>query len=767
MVQKNNILKDRKLLFILGFFAFVLIACSCVYLFKQGFFQNKNILAIVGEEEITRRDLNAQIYGRDFEGTIDNPEDVSEGEKKKELDTLIERKIAEIEGKKIGITISDDELQSEIEKRIGNYYEDYTDEQKELTEENIVNDLRVNKIKDKTVAWSSGEYILFRYGYIEDNKLISKTDKDYIKDVVSKVYEELKDGSISFDEARDRVLNDSEIGPSAFEDVRLNYYDNFSKEDFTNSRFLFYKEDLKEKVSLGKKGEVIEPVLASKKVENDEFDFAWVIFKIDDTNGGTYTSYEQWINEKKEEYKVKTYPTNIALALCEPSDWYWSGTEEKTGVGASFWYYDRAGNIRCVPDDIQIKLDAGGPDYNVVAVKPYNSGCQDSTVLTNYEHTGQVFLTPLYSDGFLACGGDQCKADAGNQCGLKSGGSPNCSWRAGGATIDILNDPSISGANGGNWNWVLTNEPTYFHHWDGAQKRLTFHTGKEHNWLNGKTIREEFQWIPNWTQPSKLEVLISSDPSHGSEVNPGDLITYKVIYTNHGEGSTGKITHVEVPVPSGTDFISMTEGRCNSSDCNPYWASSGNDANWTPTFGAVHHAFWSFWEVPRVGAAYYTWGGSPVEMYLTVRVKNPFPGDLENKITNRAQIRTWDNSELETSESVEHKVKEVNPHKINCSLSARPTKGDVTLTVEFTADVVDTKGHAIAEYYWNFDNGESRKTSGADANKIMYTYSTVGNFKATVTGTTGEAGVPTSSCPATVEVRVYSPGQGESGELAP
>jgi len=115
-------------------------------------------------------------------------------------------------------------------------------------------------------------------------------------------------------------------------------------------------------------------------------------------------------------------------------------------------------------------------------------------------------------------------------------------------------------------------------------------------------------------------------------------------------------------------------------------------------------------------------------------------------------------------------------HEVVCKeLSPSPASGGVPLIVDFTATIEDNlykkSGynpiHEIKTYYWDFGDGTPiRTTSGLNANKTTYTYTTKGKYTPKVRGSTGED-IPSSNCPVTATVKSSSWSKSDWVEIAP
>jgi len=108
------------------------------------------------------------------------------------------------------------------------------------------------------------------------------------------------------------------------------------------------------------------------------------------------------------------------------------------------------------------------------------------------------------------------------------------------------------------------------------------------------------------------------------------------------------------------------------------------------------------------------------------------------------------------------------PHRISCnSLTAKPLSGTLPLTVEFTADIVDSWNHLVNNYQWDFDyNGQFTSDRSTTTNQTSYTFTTSGRHTIAVKGIT-DSGANPSSCIRTVTITVNPWSSGNEREVAP
>lgn len=308
--------KKKQLLIIIGI-AVLVIGTTLAYLFIS----NMDTLASVGSKKITKRDLNEQIYGIDFQGSIDNPKQISLEEKKKILDRLVEQKIAELESKQLGVVSpNEEELETEIARRIGGNYTSYSEEQRKITKKNVSSDMIVEAIKNKIIGWREGKFILVRFDKAyEDTDDISNpsvieaanVDKQYAQSLADNIYQDIKSDKITFEQGMAKADNDPRVGKPAWNITSGNYTfsNTFSKEQSIQKGVLAASKNFWSEVFNVGENQVSEPKLISidDTSQNGSHEALFAIIKVEKSNKSNFSSYEEWLNKKKAEYKVKYY----------------------------------------------------------------------------------------------------------------------------------------------------------------------------------------------------------------------------------------------------------------------------------------------------------------------------------------------------------------------------------------------------------------------------------------------------------------------------
>jgi hypothetical protein len=313
---KKTIMEKPLLWFGIGIVVLSIIALVVVVFLRMNVKEDDQVLANVGDEKIYQKDLNEEIYGMDFEGSPDNPPEVSNEDKKYLLDVLVKRKVAEKEMSLLDIKVTDDEVSSLIFERLGYNYEEYTSFQKELVKKAVKGEILLDKVLDKSIGLRAGKMFVCRFDYsYEFGKDINSAeyqkrtqdDKAYSEKLCTDLYNDVNSGKITFEQAMEKAKADKVIGQSIW--GRTYSIDMvFSKEDFESRRWFRDSVNLYDALSTVKKDELLKPTLISLKNDEDQSktrEAFYVVAKITDAVESEYTSKDDWFNKMKEKYKVE------------------------------------------------------------------------------------------------------------------------------------------------------------------------------------------------------------------------------------------------------------------------------------------------------------------------------------------------------------------------------------------------------------------------------------------------------------------------------
>ena len=295
---------------------------------KLPFVKNKDldtVLAVVGDEKITQRDLNERIFLKYKTGTPKNPDvNVPDEEKKELLGQLIEAKIIIKEAQKRNITASDEEINNKLEP-----FASYKEEREiwSLLWEDAKITVLKEKIQDHVLGWREGKYLFARFDRnlpgearpnVDKNKY--NQDKEYARKFIEAIYNDLKSNKITFDQAINKTLADNYLGESVYQSFIAG---SFGKEEFLEKTGVLQDEQIYKKVlelGEGQMSNIEVGKVLSLEGEKEGFYF---IVKIEKQGGSEAPSWEEWLSAKKKEYNVKIYADyakdlakqNVALAV--------------------------------------------------------------------------------------------------------------------------------------------------------------------------------------------------------------------------------------------------------------------------------------------------------------------------------------------------------------------------------------------------------------------------------------------------------------------
>ena len=268
-----------------------------VYFSKEN--PNK-VIATVSDKKIIQKDLNQKLYEIDTKGTPENPGKFDEQVKKEALRVLVEDYIIDLESGKLGISITDEEIQKEA-KNIPDY-DSLSSQQKTIVSKNAKLQILRTKVEGKVVSFREGKVIVARF----DQE--GKDNKKYAESLINGINSDLKSGKISFEAAMEKTNNDTTIGKKSFSPNVTLLSHSFNKSFSENRNGLFKDEGFVDKAFSLKKNQVSEPFIV--KYNNKETLYAMLKVTGNYDFSSRYLSMEEWFTKKKAEYNV-SYPTNI------------------------------------------------------------------------------------------------------------------------------------------------------------------------------------------------------------------------------------------------------------------------------------------------------------------------------------------------------------------------------------------------------------------------------------------------------------------------
>jgi parvulin-like peptidyl-prolyl isomerase len=279
--------------------------------------RDPNVLATVGTEKVTVADLNEDIWGINFSGTPENPgKKLTDDEKKRQLDKLIEQRIAYLEAQKLGIKVTEEELEAAISERVGKNFDEYSSQEKNATRKAIKASLLLEKVQFAQMAKIAGKFVIVRFDrawqdLIENKDTVVASDKEYAKTLVDRLYQEVSSGTKTIEQAMKEADADKVVGMPKWA-APDNY--TFSKEfkadapltpdstafKSTNFAKLAFENVVKDGVSKPAMANTMDDE-TKKSVDSFYFFFKPTVY----TNG--YAKYSTWLDDKYKEYNVVKY----------------------------------------------------------------------------------------------------------------------------------------------------------------------------------------------------------------------------------------------------------------------------------------------------------------------------------------------------------------------------------------------------------------------------------------------------------------------------
>ncbi len=426
-VHKAN--KKKLVTIVLGVVVLAVLTFGGMYL--AGTFRDPNVLATVGGQKITKADLNARIYATDFGGTPQNPTAKIDQKKKKDLlNELINDKIVAIEAPKLGISVSDAEVNSEVVKRASSYSKQ-TQAEQAISREMVREALFDEKLKEKVLGDKEGSYILVNYSKnFESNMSITpeqkakedigraqriQDDTSYAKNLIDSIYADVKSGKMTFEQGMNKAKNDPRFGVEGYQPNTVLQSDNFDKNDYYQGTKIFslgQNDEVKSYLDNMKPGEVSQPIAVKVEViqagdtgKSEAKDGIWLIVKLKKNENQLADSYDEWLQAKRKELDTtildktfaslktvlrgKTADAHSGVGIthgCANTD-HWGINTGSSGSDAGLVvhtvYYDASGGG---PYDFNKSVNVFGNNGGVVH---YNS----STYTNDQNLSGKAFNT--------------------------------------------------------------------------------------------------------------------------------------------------------------------------------------------------------------------------------------------------------------------------------------------------------------------------------------------------------------------------------------
>jgi len=304
---------SKRIMIVLGSLAVlsVLAGGGLWYYYKV---MNKDVLAMIGNEKITQKDLNAFIYSITMGGTPESPDltDYKGVPNSQFLDMYIESKLLEKDSVKSGIVVSESEIDSMMAEKFP--WMDKNNILLPVVRNYQLYLARKSKMASKVLGEKEGYWIMARNDMslpdrgtdptVEQSKKIAE-NKVYSEKFIKDVYAKLKAGTITIEEAVKLENNDPIIGktaPSANTGLHSMFFDS---EMFKERSGLLGDQNILNSVKTLKAGEYTEPV---HLINDDGTDIGWYIIYISkSTKDPTGLTYDEWLKNVYDEYKVVIY----------------------------------------------------------------------------------------------------------------------------------------------------------------------------------------------------------------------------------------------------------------------------------------------------------------------------------------------------------------------------------------------------------------------------------------------------------------------------
>lgn len=250
------------------------------------------VLATVGNRKITQKDLNRQIFGWSFEGSIEDPKPVDLEKEKIYLDMLIERKLVSIEAEELGLEVSEEFFEQKARNILGDErFEELPylpDDERETIEKSMEGRALLKKFEKEALTWKKGDLIVVRFSELlaRDSEFDEAGIKEYAEELTKDIYTKIKKGEITVEEGKQKAIDDPVVGIDAFRDTVPIMSRSFDRQDWL-SRIVPEQDNLE-----GMEKGLNEPFVGEAS--------HWIIAYIREKNTGI-DDYYRWLEEEEEE----------------------------------------------------------------------------------------------------------------------------------------------------------------------------------------------------------------------------------------------------------------------------------------------------------------------------------------------------------------------------------------------------------------------------------------------------------------------------------
>ncbi|MEI7616736.1 MAG: hypothetical protein WCJ54_08490, partial [Actinomycetota bacterium] len=262
---------------------------------------------------------------------------------------MVDCRIAFLEGEKNNLSVSDEEVTASIKLVLGDVYNDYSEQQQQVTRDHIKCELIKQKVQDKEVTSVNGKYLALN--------ILNSSDAKKTEEAAKKIADDLSSGTTTYLAAKTALEGDPVYGTVALKKYNPVISGNFDKYLFQNNMGIFGDSGLKSDVLGSLSGEKNKEkdanvaAIAAKQTLNktpaSSMD-RWVVVQATDYLSSEYLSIEEFQKAKYKEYKAtyKSSETNTNVNLAEEnysintdqSNWF-----DKNTYYVKLGYLDKSG----------------------------------------------------------------------------------------------------------------------------------------------------------------------------------------------------------------------------------------------------------------------------------------------------------------------------------------------------------------------------------------------------------------------------------------
>lgn len=279
-----------------------------------------NLLFMVGQTKITRDDYNVLL--KDYNNGSDNYSQIQKEDKLAVLQKAAEIEIVKQQAEKMGITVSEDELnkfmdETEIAKAVKGFANLKAEDQEFLRKIGNAEILKT-KIEKEVSGFKEGSVAVARFDkyYESDIKKgaellkLTEDERKYAKEKIDLYYKELKDGTKTFKQVMEALDNDSRIGRPGWKNTNTYIFSfDFNKQDYADRGKLSGSSSLWQAIQGQAKGTSTVGVFKDLKNNSKntavqaEKDAFFAIINVTNSKDGAIT-FESWLDQKIKEYKI-------------------------------------------------------------------------------------------------------------------------------------------------------------------------------------------------------------------------------------------------------------------------------------------------------------------------------------------------------------------------------------------------------------------------------------------------------------------------------